>query len=79
MKTAVSLPDDLFKEVDLLARSLGLARSQLYALALSEYLARHQEEAITERINQIYGERAPVEKNEVSLQQLRELTRNDTW
>ena len=54
VKTAVSLPDDLFQLADLTARRLRVSRSQLYATAISEFLERQQTEAITERLNEIY-------------------------
>ena len=41
MKTAISLPDDLFREVDARARRLKLSRSGLLAAAAREYLTRH--------------------------------------
>jgi len=43
MKTAISLPDDLFAEVDACARKLKLSRSRLLATAASEFVARHRE------------------------------------
>ncbi len=51
VKTAVSLPEDVFERAESLARSLGTSRSRLYALALEEYLRRHEEERLVERIN----------------------------
>ena len=51
MKTAVSLPDRVFAEAERLARRLKKSRSQLYAEALAEYVARHDEDQVTERIN----------------------------
>lgn len=56
MKTAVSLPDELFVRVDKLAKRLGIARSHLYALALTDYLERHAGDGITERLNVVYRE-----------------------
>ena len=41
MKTAISLPDDLFDSADELAQQLGVSRSELYARAVAEYLAKH--------------------------------------
>jgi metal-responsive CopG/Arc/MetJ family transcriptional regulator len=38
MKTAISLPDDLFRAAERHARRAGKSRSELYAQALSEYL-----------------------------------------
>jgi len=42
MKSAVSLPDDLFREIDACARALKLTRSGLLAAAAREFLARHR-------------------------------------
>jgi metal-responsive CopG/Arc/MetJ family transcriptional regulator len=56
MKTAISLPDELFEAADELAGKLGVSRSQLYARALSEYVAQHCERDVTERLNAVYGE-----------------------
>lgn len=53
MKTAISLPDELFHEADSLAGRLGKSRSQLYAEAISEYLAQHDAETVTDRMNQV--------------------------
>ena len=55
MKTAVSLPNDLFKQADAVARRLRVSRSQLYASAISEFLDRHQAESVTKRLNEIYS------------------------
>ena len=56
MKTAISLPDDLFESADALADRLGLSRSELYARAVEEYLARHRDEDVTGKLNEVYGE-----------------------
>ena len=40
MKTAISLPDDLFEEIDLCARRLKLTRSGLLARAAREFVDR---------------------------------------
>jgi predicted transcriptional regulator len=53
MKTAVSLPDELFEAADEFATRTGRSRSQLYAEALQEYLQRHDEEQITARLDQL--------------------------
>lgn len=56
MKTAISLPDDLFESADDLAERLGVSRSQLYATAVAEYVAKHRDEDVTARLNEVYGE-----------------------
>ena len=54
MKTAVSVPDDLFQEGERAAHRLGLSRSGLYSKALKEFLVRHDDEEITRRLNEVY-------------------------
>ena len=51
MKTAVSLPDPLFKEAEIAARNLGVSRSRLVQMALEAYLERRREEELTAEIN----------------------------
>ena len=51
MKTAVSLPDDLFQEADVLAARLHTSRSRVFAEALREYLDRHSPQRTTEAMN----------------------------
>ena len=53
MKTAVSIPNPVFEQAEGLARRLRKSRSQLYAEALSEYLLRHDEDAITAAMNAV--------------------------
>jgi metal-responsive CopG/Arc/MetJ family transcriptional regulator len=54
MKTAISLPDDLFKAAESLAGRLGVSRSRLYATALEDYIARHQAKRVSERLDAVY-------------------------
>ena len=56
MKTAISIPDKVFRSADSLAKRLGVSRSQLYATAITEYLFRHQSRKVTERLDRIYEE-----------------------
>lgn len=53
MKTAVSVPDKLFKEAERLARRQRKSRSRLYADAIAEYLSRHDPQQVTRRINEV--------------------------
>jgi metal-responsive CopG/Arc/MetJ family transcriptional regulator len=58
MKVAISLPDPLFTAAEELAGHLRVSRSQLYARALSEYLAAREGALITQRLNAVYGSQA---------------------
>jgi metal-responsive CopG/Arc/MetJ family transcriptional regulator len=56
MKTAISLPDDLFHLADKLAERLRISRSQLFATAVAEYLAKHEAGKATDRLNAVYAD-----------------------
>ncbi len=56
MKTAISLPDDLFKSGDSLAKRLGVSRSELYARALADFVAKYKASQLTQRLNAVYAD-----------------------
>ncbi|NET33285.1 MAG: hypothetical protein F6K19_14905 [Cyanothece sp. SIO1E1] len=56
MKTAISLPDQVFEQAEALAQQLGLSRSELYAKALQAYLKRYNRDQILLKLNQVYAD-----------------------
>ena len=51
MKTAVSIPNDIFEQAEKLARKGKRSRSDVYARALAEYVARHAPDSVTEAMD----------------------------
>ena len=60
MKTAISVPDELFEAADRLARRLGSSRSELYATAIYEFLERHKFQGVSERLDAVYADEPQV-------------------
>ena len=56
IKTAISIPDDLFDRADALAARVGKSRSQVYREALTEYLARREPDAVTATLDRLVDE-----------------------
>jgi metal-responsive CopG/Arc/MetJ family transcriptional regulator len=56
VKTAISIPEELFESAEQFARGRGMSRSELYATALRHYLEEHRGKMITARLDKIYGE-----------------------
>jgi metal-responsive CopG/Arc/MetJ family transcriptional regulator len=56
MKTAVSIPDGVFAETERLAQHLNKSRSEVYSLALAEYVARHAPQRVTEAMDCVCAE-----------------------
>jgi hypothetical protein len=53
MKTAISIPDDVFAGAERLARHSKKSRSQLYSEAIRDYVARHASDEITEAMDRV--------------------------
>ncbi len=56
MKTAISLPDELFASADSLAKRMSVSRSELYATAVAEFVAKHRSEDVTAKLNAVYAD-----------------------
>lgn len=56
MKTAVSIPDDVFLQAERTAKRLKKSRSELYAEALAEYLAKREPATVTAAIDAVLSE-----------------------
>jgi len=56
MKTAVSIPDEIFQEAERLARRTKRSRSRLFSDALKEYLIRWDPDKITQAMNAALAE-----------------------
>jgi hypothetical protein len=82
MKTAISLPDQIFYAAEETAQYMGIPRSKLYQNALTEYLEKNDRKKITEKLNEVYSgdyyrELGPIEQ--AGLESIREITKNDAW
>jgi metal-responsive CopG/Arc/MetJ family transcriptional regulator len=56
MKTAISVPDEIYEGAERLARRTKKSRSRLFSDALKEYLARHAPDEVTEAMNRACAE-----------------------
>lgn len=70
MKTAISIPDEIFEAAEHAARKLGVSRSELYATAVREFVERNRRERITEKLDELYGESDPVSELDAGLSTL---------
>ena len=56
MKTAISVPDNLFRRAEEFASRRGVSRSELYATALEEFLAERDSQNLTARLDEVYAD-----------------------
>jgi predicted transcriptional regulator len=78
MKTAISLPDDVFEQAERLARRLEKSRSELYREAIAEFVARHDPEAITEAMDRV-AERVDTRPDPLSSEAARRVLERTEW
>jgi antitoxin MazE6 len=76
MKTAVSIPDDVYEEAERLASELRTSRSKLYSRALREYVTRHAPDRVTEAMNRVLDE---IEVDEFSQRAARRVLEQVEW
>lgn len=77
MKTAISIPDKVFRSADALAKRLGVSRSQLYTTAVSEFLSKCQGRQVTKRLDSLYAEEDSSLSPNLALLQTRSLAREE--
>jgi len=56
MKTAISIPDEIFEQAERLAKTRGWSRSELYANAVSAFVSSERFSGVRERLDAVYGE-----------------------
>ena len=77
MKTAISIPDPVFQAAEIMANKLGLSRSQLFTVAMSEYMKLHKYDDVTEALNKIYSSTEEPIDNDMLLMQMHSIQKEE--
>jgi hypothetical protein len=56
VKTAISIPDQVFRRAEAAAKRLGLSRSELFTRAAIEFLKTHPPEDVTASYDRAFAE-----------------------
>lgn len=78
MKTAISLPDAIYKKADQTAKRLGVSRSRFYAMAVAEYVAKYEVDEVTAKLNEVYA-KEPAEPDPVLFAMAMAAIPPETW
>jgi metal-responsive CopG/Arc/MetJ family transcriptional regulator len=81
VKTAISIDEDLFDEIEQLAIQLNFSRSKIFAIAAREFVERCKNKAILEKLNQVYQEEDEQEEalTDHMKMRLRRKANDDIW
>jgi len=58
MKTAISIPDDLFEAAEKMARKLKISRSEFYQQAVASFLQQHGADVVRESLDRVYAKKS---------------------
>ena len=81
VKTAISIRESLFEKVEALASELSVSRSRVFVLAVEEFIQRHQNRQLLEKINHAYDD-VPDISEQMHLKRMRNQQRKlveDQW
>ena len=53
VKTAISIPNEVYEAAEKLAKRLGMSRSELYSTAVARFVEQHHSANVTARVNQV--------------------------
>ena len=82
VKTAISLDEDLFNQINLLASDLQVSRSKLFTLAVKDYLRKQQGNKILAKLNAAYQDPPSDEESLLSAAMRKKqenIVRQESW
>ena len=82
VKTAISMPEGLFKELEAAAEEMQLSRSKVFALAVKEFLRERENRRMLEQLNRVYGVEPDEEESNLAKAmktRLRRLMAREEW
>lgn len=80
MKTAISIPEEIFEEAERAARKLGVSRSELYTKAVLDFVERYRRESLTEKLNEVYSDNESISELDPNLTAMQtQSLKRDEW
>ena len=82
VKTAISIREDLFKEVNKLAEELHVSRSKLFVMAVQDYLKKNNKQSLLSQINRAFNDYPDSEELEIHSKMRKKQVANlarETW
>ena len=79
MKTAISIPDDVFEAAEIVARRTGMSRSQFFVVAVKAFLRKHGDKGVTEQLDEVYSKAESKVDPMLSAMQISATRTRDAW
>lgn len=75
VKTAISLQEELFKEVNKLAGELHVSRSKLFVMAVQDFIKKKESQNLLSQINNAFNDQPDSEEIELKKQMRKKQTK----
>jgi len=62
MKTAISIPDEIFEEVEKYSKEHRYSRSEVFVMAVREFLQKLKSKELLNTLNEVYSEPESLEE-----------------
>lgn len=79
IKTAISIEEPIFEEMDALAKTLKISRSRVFALAAREFIQRHRNIELLQSLNDAYDDLPESEPIVAEMRSRHYRTVKDQW
>lgn len=79
MKTAISIPDDVFQAAEAAASWMGMSRNQFFVVAVTAFLGEHGDSRVTERLDEVYSKTESKVDPVLSATQIAATGTHDAW
>ena len=82
VKTAISMQEELFKEVNRLAEELHVSRSKLFVMAVQDYIKKNESKNLLSQINNAFSDYPDSEETEIQSrmrQKHAKISERDPW
>lgn len=77
LKTAISIPEDIYRDAEDAAKNLGMTRSRLYSAAVADFLTRYRKDDIKARLNEVHASGSAGVDPALAAMQLASLTKEE--
>ena len=80
MKTAISIPDEVFDAAEHVSKRLGVSRSRLYTMAIERLVARERSRGVREALDAVYAKAGSrLERRLAAMQLLSVVDEGEDW
>jgi metal-responsive CopG/Arc/MetJ family transcriptional regulator len=82
VKTAISIQEELFKEVNKLAEELHVSRSKLFVMAVQDFIKKNESHILLNQINNAFSDYPDSEEIKVHAQMRKKQIKNlesESW